>query len=97
MKTYSISDVRTFNLKEPVNAPLAEGESLRVHVWHFEAGQSITPPATEAAYHVLEGELRFTKGKDATRLSKGSVLVGAPQSIDNPSGGLAVVVVTSAR
>ncbi|HEX2863972.1 MAG TPA: hypothetical protein VHN99_05350 [Deinococcales bacterium] len=97
MKSASVSEIRQFNLQQPVNATLVDGERVCVHAWHFEAGQELAPDPAEAAYHVLEGELRFTQGAETLRLAKGNVLVGAPERIDNPSGGLAVVLVTTSK
>lgn len=97
MRKRAISESRRFSLKQARREPLVQGETVAALVLHFEAGQALEPPPGEASYQVLEGEAAFRDGERVERASKGQVLIGAPASIENPGGGLLVILETRPR
>lgn len=97
MRKRAISESRRFSLKQARREPLVQGEAVAALVLHFEAGQSLEPPPGEASYQVLEGEAVFRDGRRLERARKGQVLIGAPTSIENPGGGLLVILETRPR
>lgn len=97
MRKRAVSESRRFSLKGPLRDPLVQGETIAAFLLHFEAGQSLEPPAGEASYQVLEGDATFRAGETVERVRKGQVLIGAPASIENPGGGLLVILETRPR
>lgn len=101
MQTVTISDARTFSLKDVQRRPLVEGGRLSVTLLCFEAGQrdTETSAAGDLVYQVLEGELIVRGSGAPIRVGKGTLLsvpAGTGHTLENAGGGLLVVLATAA-
>jgi mannose-6-phosphate isomerase-like protein (cupin superfamily) len=101
VQTVTISDARTFSLRDVQRRDLVKTATLHVELLCFEAGQrdDEAAHAADRIYQVLEGEALVRGGPETTRLGKGTLLTvpaGVSHTLENAGGGLLVVMATGA-
>ena len=100
MQTVTISDARSFSLRDVQRRDLVRSDDLHVQLLCFEAGQRDADVTVDhdRLYQVLEGEV-IVRGEDTPRrLGKGTLLCvpsGTTHTLENAGGGLLVVMATS--
>lgn len=101
MTTVTINDARRFSLKAIQKNELVSTDDLKVSLLCFEAGQQDEEARFGATrvYQVLEGELLIRQEDTSERVGKGKLLTVPAETahvLENPGGGLLVVMAISA-
>jgi quercetin dioxygenase-like cupin family protein len=102
VQSVTISDARTFSLRDVQRRDLVRSDDFHVELLCFEAGQRDADVSAthDRLYQVLEGEVIVRTSEEPKRLGKGTLLcvpAGTTHTLENAGGGLLVVMATGAN